>query len=112
MLSRTLNLYKNAFTGLTQKIWLLSIVMLINRAGTMVLAFMTLYCNSKGYTIKQGGLVVAIYGIGSIVGAFLGGRISDKVGFYYTQFFALRSNAILYGYLYLYIFFKHGKRKF
>jgi predicted MFS family arabinose efflux permease len=89
MLSRTINLYKNAFTGLTQKIWLLSIVMLINRAGTMVLAFMTLYCNDIGYTIKQGGVVVAIYGIGSIVGAFLGGRISDKVGFYYTQFFAL-----------------------
>lgn len=89
MITQTINLYKNAFSGLTKKIWLLSIVMLVNRAGTMVLAFMTLYCHHIGYTIKQGGIVVAIYGIGSIVGAFLGGRISDKLGFYYTQFFAL-----------------------
>ena len=89
MFSKTINLYKNAFSGLTKKIWLLSIVMLINRAGTMVLAFMTLYCNHLGFTIKQGGLVVAIYGIGSIFGAYLGGKISDKFGFYYIQFFAL-----------------------
>jgi predicted MFS family arabinose efflux permease len=89
VITQAINLYKNAFSGLTKKIWLLSIVMLVNRAGTMVLAFMTLYCHHIGYTIKQGGIVVAIYGIGSIVGAFLGGRISDKLGFYYTQFFAL-----------------------
>ena len=89
MVSRTINLYKNAFTGLSKRVWLLSLVMLINRAGTMVLAFMTLYCYHIGYTIKQGGLVVAIYGVGSMFGAYLGGKISDKYGFYYTQFSAL-----------------------
>ena len=67
MITRTVNLYKNAYSGLTQKIWLLSVVMLINRAGTMVLAFMTLYINHLGFTIKQGGIVVAIYGLGSVV---------------------------------------------
>ena len=96
MITKTINLYKNAFSGLSKNIWLLSIVMLVNRAGTMVLAFMTLYCNHIGYTIKQGGIVVAIYGIGSIFGAFFGGRISDKVGFYYTQFFALFSGGCLF----------------
>jgi predicted MFS family arabinose efflux permease len=55
----------------------------------MVLAFMTLYCKHLGYTTKQGGLVVGIYGIGSIAGAFLGGKVTDKFGFYYTQFTAL-----------------------
>jgi predicted MFS family arabinose efflux permease len=62
----------------------------------MVLAFMTLYCKSLGFTTKQGGLVVAIYGIGSVAGAFLGGKITDKFGFYYTQFISLFFGGILF----------------
>ncbi len=96
MLSTTINLYKNAYSGLTRRIWLLSVVMLINRSGTMVLAFMTLYCNHRGYTETQGGLAVAIYGIGSLVGAYIGGRLSDKFGFYYLQFAALFGGGIMF----------------
>ena len=62
----------------------------------MVLAFMTLYCKHLGYSTKQGGFVVAIYGIGSVTGAFLGGRITDKFGFYYTQFTSLFFGGILF----------------
>lgn len=62
----------------------------------MVLAFMTLYCHHIGYTMLQGGWVVAIYGIGSLVGAFAGGKISDRFGFYYTQFFSLLVGGILF----------------
>ncbi|MFZ1784640.1 MAG: MFS transporter [Ferruginibacter sp.] len=76
--------------------WLLSLVMFINRSGTMVLPFMTLYCKHIGYSTRQAGLVVAVYGIGSLVGAFLGGKISDRFGFYYTQFFALFCGGILF----------------
>ena len=96
MVSATIQLYKNAYDGLSRRIWLLGIVMLINRSGTMVLAFMTLYCKSIGFTTKQGGFVVAIYGIGSVAGAFLGGKITDKFGFYYTQFTALLLGGIMF----------------
>jgi predicted MFS family arabinose efflux permease len=96
MLSATVNLYRNAYTGLTRRMWLLAVVMLINRSGTMVLAFMTLYINHIGYSTKQAGLVVAVYGIGSLAGAFIGGKISDRFGFYYTQFFALFCGGILF----------------
>ncbi len=96
MLSSTINLYKNAYTGVNRRMWLLAVVMLINRSGTMVLPFMTLYCKHIGYTTKQAGFVVAIYGIGSLAGAFLGGKISDRFGFYYTQFFALLCGGILF----------------
>ena len=89
MIGSTVRLYKNAYDGLTRRIWLLGVVMLINRSGTMVLAFMTLYCTHLGYSIRQAGAVVAIYGMGSIVGALTGGRISDRFGFYYTQASAL-----------------------
>jgi len=96
MFTATKNLYRHAYTGITKRIWLLSFVMLINRSGTMVLAFMTLYCYHLGYSIQQGGIVVAIYGIGSVTGALLGGKISDKFGFYYTQFFTLFFGGILF----------------
>ena len=76
--------------------WLLATVMFINRSGTMVLPFMILYIRHIGYTAQQGGWVVAIYGIGSMIGAFLGGRISDRFGFYYTQFFSLFFGGLLF----------------
>jgi predicted MFS family arabinose efflux permease len=96
MLTATINLYKNAYTGVNRRMWLLAVVMLINRSGTMVLPFMTLYCKHIGYSTKQAGYVVAIYGIGSLIGAFIGGKISDRFGFYYTQFFALLCGGILF----------------
>jgi len=89
MLHATANLYRRAYAGLTKEIWLLSAVMLINRSGTMVLAFLTLYCKQQGYSMEQGGYVVGIYGLGSILGAFLGGKLSDRFGFYNIQFLAL-----------------------
>ncbi len=96
MLSATINLYKNAYAGLNRRMWLLAVVMLINRSGTMVLPFMTLYCKHIGYSTQQGGWVVAIYGIGSLIGAFLGGKISDRFGFYYTQFCSLFCGGLLF----------------
>ncbi len=96
MLNATIDLYKRAYEGLPRKMWLLSFVMLINRSGSMVLAFMTLYCHHIGFSMLQGGFVVAIYGMGSLVGAFAGGKISDRFGFYYTQFFSLFIGGILF----------------
>lgn len=96
MISAAVSLYRNAYTGLSRRMWLLAVVMLINRSGTMVLPFMTLYCKHIGYSTKQAGYVVAMYGLGSVVGAFLGGKISDRFGFYYTQFFSLFFGGILF----------------
>jgi predicted MFS family arabinose efflux permease len=96
MIVGTMNLYRDAYSGLTRRMWLLALVMLINRCGTMVLPFMTLYCNHRGYTATQGGLAVAIYGIGAVVGAFIGGRLSDRYGFYTMQVSALCGGGIMF----------------
>ena len=86
MVSATRALYKNAYAGLSKKTWYLSLVMLVNRSGTMVIAFLTVYCNTQlHFSITQSGFVIALFGMGSIVGAYLGGRITDAWGFYPLQ---------------------------
>jgi predicted MFS family arabinose efflux permease len=97
MITPAINLYKNAFSGLTNRIWLLSAVMLVNRAGTMVLPFMTLYCTQERHlSYGRAGWVVGFYGLGSITGAFIGGKLSDLLGFYYVQFCALFLGGIMF----------------
>jgi predicted MFS family arabinose efflux permease len=90
MLAATLQLYKNAYNGLSRKTWYLSLVMLINRSGTMVVPFMTIYATQQlHFTITQAGFVMGLFGAGAILGAFIGGRITDKFGFYPMQIASL-----------------------
>lgn len=96
MLARTLSLYKNAYTGLTPSSWWLSGVMLINRSGTMVLPFMTLYMLKKGYSIGEAGIVMGLFGLGAVLGAYLGGKLTDRIGFYKVQLFTLLGGGVLF----------------
>lgn len=98
MIRRTVSLYKTSFTGLSPKTWLLSFIMLINRSGTMVLPFMTLYLTSKtmNRTLAEAGTVMGLFGLGAIVGAYFGGKFSDRIGFFKVQMIALLFGGILF----------------
>jgi predicted MFS family arabinose efflux permease len=98
MLTRTVSLYQNAYSGLSRSTWLLSIVMLVNRSGTMVIPFMTIYLTqpSMGYSIGQAGIVMGIFGLGAICGGWLGGRLTDKIGFHRVQLVTLSGGGILF----------------
>lgn len=98
MLAATANTYRNAYSGLSKETWLLSFVMLINRSGTMVVPFMTLYLTSPqmGYTVGQAGIVFGLFGAGAFSGAWLGGRLTDKIGFYPVQIFTLVVGGLLF----------------
>lgn len=75
--------YIENFSGLSTEIWMLSLVTFINRAGAMVIPFLSLYLvKSKGFTLPQVGWIMACYGLGSLVGTLIGGRLTDAVGFY------------------------------
>ncbi len=96
-MKRIARLYTDAYSGLTPASWWLSFVMLVNRMGTMVLPFMTLYLTqAKDYSIGKAGLVVSIFGIGSVCGGFLGGKFTDKFGFYFLQIFSLIGGGVLF----------------
>ncbi len=98
MLERAFSLYRNAYRGLSRSTWLLSIVMLVNRSGTMVIPFMTIYLTqpSMGYRIGQAGLVMGIFGLGAICGGFVGGRLTDRFGFHVVQLVALSGGGIFF----------------
>jgi len=96
MLQSSIRLYKNAYQGLPAKIWWLSAVMLVNRAGTMVIPFLTLYLTGIGFTLTQAGYAMAAFGVGAIAGGYLGGRLNDRFGFYYVQFISLFLNGAMF----------------
>ena len=79
-------LYKNYisnFSGLSKEIWLLSLVTFINRAGAMVIPFLSLYLvNEKGFTLPQIGWIMTCFGLGSLAGTWVGGKLTDTIGAY------------------------------
>jgi predicted MFS family arabinose efflux permease len=75
--------YLANFRGLSREIWLLSLVTFINRAGAMVIPFLSLYLvNVEGFTLPQVGWIMSCFGLGSLVGTYIGGRLTDTIGFY------------------------------
>ncbi len=98
MIAKTFHLYKTSFKGLSKESWLLSFIMLINRSGTMVVPFMTLYLTSKEMhrTLSEAGFVMMLFGLGSIVGAYFGGKFTDKVGFHKVQLVTLLGGGMMF----------------
>lgn len=97
LMNKTLHLYRNAYGGLTPATWWLSLVMLVNRCGTMVVPFMTLYLTENRHvSIGKAGLVMAIFGAGAVCGGFIGGRLTDRIGFYPVQLITLIGGGIMF----------------
>jgi predicted MFS family arabinose efflux permease len=71
--------YREAFSGLSRTVWLLSITSLVNRSGTMVMPFLVLYLTAKrGFTTTEAGEVLALYGLGAMVASYAGGWLCDR----------------------------------
>lgn len=82
MVIRVVNAYKNAFSGLSKENWLLSLVMLINRSGTMAVVFMSIYVTHILHrSIADAGLIITLFGVGAVAGSASGGYLTDKIGF-------------------------------
>ncbi len=92
--------YRSAYRGLPREQWLLFGIMIVNRAGGMVLPFFSLYLTqARGLPVSAAGRILALYGLGSIAGAYLGGWLSDRIGATRTQQASLLTGGI--GFLWL-----------
>jgi predicted MFS family arabinose efflux permease len=89
--------YLNNFKGFSREIWILTLVTFINRAGTMVLPFLSKYLKEDlGFSYSQVGWIMVSFGCGSMLGSWLGGKLSDKIGFYKVMIFSLLTSGLMF----------------
>ena len=89
-MQRFIRLYIDSYKGLSPAAWLLALVMLINRMGSMVIPFLGIYMSSElHFTKPQVGLVLGCFGLGSVSGSWLGGWLTDKFGNFKVQTMSL-----------------------
>lgn len=97
MLKDALHRYFNNFKGFRREVWILAMVTFINRAGTMVLPFLSKYLKENlEFTYGQVGWIMIAFGLGSMLGSWIGGKLTDKIGFYKIMIFSLFTSGILF----------------
>jgi len=60
--------------------WVLFGGSFVNRLGTFVLPFITIYLTRRGYSVPQAGLAIAGYGLGGLGSQMAGGLLADRIG--------------------------------
>ncbi len=96
MVIRLFHHWRDAYKGIPATIWFLSLVSLINRCGAMVVAFITVYLTQHlGFGIREAGYVMGFFGFGALAGAFIGGRLTDRLGYYNVQLASLVLNGLM-----------------
>ena len=97
MLKNAFRRYINNFKGFSREIWILTIITFINRAGTMVLPFLSKYLKEDlHFSYSQVGWIMVFFGVGSMLGSWLGGKLSDKIGFYRIMIFSLLVSGLMF----------------
>jgi predicted MFS family arabinose efflux permease len=82
MFRKIFKAYKTSYTGLSRESWLLSCVILLNRCGYMAVPFMGLYVTQSLHRPESdAGLIISLFGAGAILGATVGGKLTDMFGF-------------------------------
>jgi len=96
-MKRLFKSYINTFNGLSKEVWWLALITLINRAGTMVIPFLSLYLKEHlHFTMSHVGWIMSAFGLGSVVGSWLGGKLTDKMGYYKVMVYSLLITGVLF----------------
>jgi predicted MFS family arabinose efflux permease len=95
-MSKIISLYRESFSNLQRNAWILATAMFINRSGSMVLLFTSLYLTKDlHFTIGQAGVIMSFYGIGSVLGSYSGGWLTDRRNFYDIMLFSLSASGLI-----------------
>ncbi len=85
------------YKGLSAEVWLMALTMLINRAGAMVVPFLSLYLtNFLDFSLAKVGWIMSCYGFGSVAGVFIGGKLADRIGYYKVMYFSLFGTSLVF----------------
>ncbi|OJV14484.1 MAG: MFS transporter [Dyadobacter sp. 50-39] len=97
MIRKVIDAYRTSFTGLSRETWLLSLVILVNRCGYMAVPFMSMYMTQSLHrSIEDAGLIITLFGVGSVLGAMAGGYLTDKLGFQPVQIGSLVLSGVFF----------------
>ncbi len=89
--------YFNTFKGLSKEVWWLALITLINRAGTMVIPFLSIYLTTDlHFTLDNVAWIMTAFGMGSIVGSWMGGKMTDKIGYHKVMTFSLFISGLMF----------------
>ena len=89
--------YIKTFGGLSREVWWLALITLINRAGTMVIPFLSLYLTTDlQFSLDEVAWIMTAFGFGSLTGAWIGGRLTDKIGYYKVMVFSLLLSGLMF----------------
>lgn len=96
MLFRFYTHWRDSYSGIPRNIWFLSFITLVNRCGAMVIAFIMLYLKGHlNFSIQEAGYVMGCFGAGALAGGYLGGRLTDRWGYYWVQIGSLVLNGLI-----------------
>lgn len=89
--------YIGSFSGLSREVWILALITFVNRAGTMVVPFLSLYLTKDmGLSLEQVGWIMSCFGAGSVLGSWAGGKLTDRLGFYDIMIGALLTSGVAF----------------
>lgn len=89
--------YLDTFRGLSKEVWWLAFITLINRAGTMVIPFLSLYLTTNlNFSLDDVAWIMTAFGFGSLVGSWIGGKLTDKIGYYKVMVISLILSGVLF----------------
>ncbi len=70
----------SSIRALPREAWILFLGIFLNRFGTFVIPFLTLYMTRQGYSLAQASLAIGAYGGGTLLACIAGGQLADQIG--------------------------------
>ena len=81
--------------GLPRPFWFLFAGTMLNRAGSFIAPFLSLYLTgSRAYSVAETGVVLSLLGLGSAISQPVGGILADRIGRRHTMVIGLLSSAV------------------
>jgi len=83
----------SSLRALPRAAWVLFFGTFVNKVGTFVVPFLTLYLTQRGHSLAAAGVAIGAYGVGNLVAGAIGGHLADHLGRRWTIVVSMFSGA-------------------
>ena len=71
---------RTSLRALPSAAWILFLGTFLNKFGSFVVPFLTLYLTGRGYSLAAAGAAIGAYGVGCLLASLAGGHLADHLG--------------------------------